>query len=103
MALDFAQVDAAGVVTGLTVPLDRRAHFSIIHGLAESTYPLLLRMREYYEDASYKTDDLPGLETELTRCLTKALSREDRAVVEEMLCLVRDSVDKGLEIEAIAD
>lgn len=103
MALDFAQVDTSGTVIGETVRIDRRAHLSIIHGLPGGEYPLLGRMRDYYDDASYAPEELSRLELELTRVLERPLLSQDLVVVECMLSLVRDSAKKGLGVEAIAD
>jgi hypothetical protein len=103
MSLDFAQIDTTGAVTGETVRLDRRAHLSIIHGLAESEYPLLGRMRDYYDDASYAAEELHELALEVRKIMERPLPNQDLAIVERMLWLIRDSAEKGLRIEAIAD
>jgi hypothetical protein len=90
MALDFAQVDARGDVTGVTVRIDRREHVAIIHSLPRCEFPLLARMSEYYQDVEYTSSELPALGVELVRCL-ESLSSDDSAIVQAMLELVSDS------------
>ena len=103
MALDFAQIEDNGNVTGLTVRLTPSTHASIMHQLTEDEFPLLYRMREYYDDAEYEIRELALLKLELARYLEKDLPNESTTVVQSMLNLVQDSIEKGLRIEAIAD
>lgn len=103
MALDFAQVDSNGIVTGQTVRLDPRAHASIILQLKPGEFPLLYRMHEYYDDAEYGSEDLESLEKELVKCLSREMKEIDRGIVERMIELVLDSKRQGFSVEAIAD
>jgi hypothetical protein len=103
MALDFAQIGIDGTVTGFTVRISPRTHGSVIACLMASEYPLLSRMREYYDDVEYQMGELAALGDELRRRLIEPLLIEDQTIVEQMLELVRDSTDKELTVEAIAD
>jgi len=103
MALDFAQVDSEGTVTGKTVRLDPGAHVSIIHGLMPGEYPMLCRMTEYYDDVEYAPGELKSLEEELHKLIGCDLADEHRVLVRQMLELVLDSMRNSFKVEAIAD
>jgi hypothetical protein len=60
-------------------------------------------MRDYYDDASYAAEELHELALELRKILERALPNQDLSIVERMIWLVRDSAEKGLRMEAIAD
>jgi hypothetical protein len=103
MALDFAQIDASGDVTGQTVRIVLDAHHIVFQHVSRATFPLLARMSDYYEDASYRNDELPALQRELEDYKRLASEPIHTSVLTSMIELVRDSIAVGLHVEAIAD
>lgn len=103
MAFDFAQVENDGQVTGRTVRLDLELHYSIIQAASPERFPLLARMREYYEDVGYESDELPALAEELRALSAELAATAGGGVVQSMLDLVENSIEKGVRVEGIAD
>jgi len=103
MALDFAQVDKLGRVTGCTVRIDLNTHHSLIQRVSASRFPLLARMSDYYADASYPNEELEQLARELEEYKLTVSHPAYVTLLESALALVRDSAARGLVVEAIAD
>jgi hypothetical protein len=102
VALDFVQIDAEGNLTGMRVALQREHYSELLWALSPAEFPLLARMGDYYDDASFRAEELTPLKQELLQ-LQRTCPNERSGIVREMVCLVSHSIENDLGVEAIAD
>ena len=102
MALDFVQVDDDGNLTGMRVALQREEYSALLWELNPREFPLLARMGDYYNDASFQKNELSSLKVELRR-LHERHTGHLRDLLNKMVRLVRHSIENNLGVEAIAD
>lgn len=103
MALDFAQIDNDGIITG-NVPIGIEAHANIFDKMDIDRYKYLERIRDYYSDTIYYSDDLSGLMKDLIALRDDNLSVDCNIVlIESMIELVVDTISKKYRIEVISD
>jgi hypothetical protein len=103
MALDFAQVDKDGSLTGPNVPISIELHGCFFYQMPVGKYSLLNRIRDYYADTTFTSEELPELKRKLESYVSMLTEVQQIALLKSMIELVRESLVRGLTIEVIAD
>jgi hypothetical protein len=100
MPLDFSLMGESGKQEAY-VPMELREWWLIVSPTANSELPLLERMSDYYEHATYESTDLPALIAEL-EAVRKDFAAADK-VAADMLALCHKAEEKKATVMAIAD
>jgi hypothetical protein len=103
MALDVTILAANGEPES-TVPVHVNAHARLIGIADDATFPLVSRLRNYYQDAEYEVQELQDLKAELSSI--RALVQGDDelvGVVSKLVDLVLSAIKLGRPVLAIAD
>jgi hypothetical protein len=103
MSLDFTQIDNNKNIIG-HIPIRIEDHGKIFYFMVSGKFQLLERIRDYYSDVLYSTDELPELSKELI-CL-KNLHLENTkylSLINSMIKLVEEAILMNYQIEVIAD
>lgn len=98
MALDIALLDDSDTPTA-TVPLGVDAHWELIQLARTESLELLLRLSDYYEEASFFQQELPSLARELEAVSRAKTSPElaEFARSARLLCDTARSAGRGLD------
>jgi hypothetical protein len=100
MSLDFALIGESGKPEE-DVSMGLRSWWHVVSPTANSDYPLIDRMADYYKDAIYEPAELADLIEELEG-VRRDLAQADQLAA-DMLALCRKAEEKGRSIMAIAD
>jgi hypothetical protein len=102
MSLDIAILASDGRPYR-SVSLNPDQHFNLFGALSRKACPLLSRLEDYYQDAVFSIDEMPGLASELWTLQTTLVNHEEIEIVRRMLELVADARLQHKSLVAIAD
>ena len=103
MGLDITILTQEGR-PGRSVSLSQEGHARLIRTAAEVGAKQILRMRNYYEDATFAPEEVAEIVDEL-KLILNALSKDERMlrVCREILMLSDEALVEGKNLEVIAD
>jgi len=101
MALDFTiEGEYGDLAKQIGLAIDE--HWELVEAATPpDQFPMILRFRDYYEDASFTFQEMKALRTELERIRQRG--KVSLPAVERLLRLCSDALAKGKGIEVIAD
>lgn len=103
MALDFAIINQNNEPIK-SVPIWIESHGRIFYRMPGSKYPILERLREYYEDSIFEQTEFETLIAELVSLKELHFQNEvDIKLLDSMISLINEAAKLKMDIEAIAD
>jgi hypothetical protein len=103
MPLDFAVLDPNGRIDQY-VPIGPDAHHEIVSIASQNAFELILRFRDFYEDATVPIESFPSLSADIAALQqTPGVSEESRLFLSCLADLIGYAAEQGRPIQAISD